>query len=372
MIAEDETGTITRIATIEPAHEALLRRWGLLEGWIAEDLGLLATLEGIRRAARDWEANDMAEAWLAHQGLRLAEARALDARPDLAAQLDGRDRAYLERCSAREAAAIAEHEQARTNELARTKAEAERAQAEADRATAQARYSRQLTRIIAAAAGVFALVAIAAAALGFIAKREAARAEESYRIARDAADSLVVDIAQGLRAVEGMPTASVRRILDTAKSVVERLVAAAPDDLDLGRSRVLMQRQFAINYAAIGDLAQALESGQASVTGARQILATRPNKDSMITLASSLLQVGQIDLQRGDADGARATANELLDLASNMASAGKDEVAADQITARARLLLSDIEIARGDIERGLEFGKSGGRDDPSTGRCGAV
>ena len=358
LIAEDEPGTITRVATIEPAHEALLRRWGLLEGWIAEDLGLLATLEGIRRAARDWEANGMAEAWLAHQGLRLVEARALDARPDLAAQLDGRDRAYLERCSAREAAAIAEREQARANELARAKAEAERAQAEADRATAQARYSRQLTRIIAAAAGVFALVAIAAAALGFIAKREATRAEESYRIARDAADSLVVDIAEGLRAVEGMPTASVRRILDTARGVVERLVAAAPDDLDLGSSRVLMQRQFAVNYAAIGDLARALEFGQASVAGARQILATRPNKDSMITLASSLLQVGQIDLQRGDADGARAAANESLDLASNMASAGKDEVAADQITARALLLLSDIEIARGDIERGLKSAKA--------------
>ena len=190
----------------------------------------------------------MAEGWLAHQGQRLAEAGTLDDRPDLAAQFEDRDRAYLEACSVREAAAAAERERARLNELARAKAEA-------DRATAQARYSQQLTNIIAAAAGVFALVAIAAAALGLVARREATRAEESYRIARDAADSLVVDIAQGLRAVEGMPTASVRRILDTAKGVVERLVEAAPDDLDLGMSRVLMQRQFAVNYVAIGDLA---------------------------------------------------------------------------------------------------------------------
>ena len=320
MIDEDETRTVTRVATIEPAHEALLRQWGLLEGWIAEDLGLLATLEGIRRAARDWEANGGADAWLAHQGLRLAEARTLDARPDLAAQLDGRDRAYLARCNAREVAAVAEREQARANELARAKAEAERAQAEADRSTAQARYSRQLTRLIAAAA-----------ALGLVAKREATRAEESYRIARDAADSLVVDIAQGLRAVEGMPTASVRRILDTAKGVIERLVAAAPDDPELGRSRVLMQRQFAVNYAVIGDLDQALDFGEASVAGARQILAARPNKDSMITLAYSRLQVGRVDELRGDAGGARAAATEALDLASKVASAGKDEIAAGQI-----------------------------------------
>jgi hypothetical protein len=31
-------------ATIEPAHEALLRQWGKLERWLAEDFGLLATL----------------------------------------------------------------------------------------------------------------------------------------------------------------------------------------------------------------------------------------------------------------------------------------------------------------------------------------
>ena len=29
--------------TIEPAHEALLRQWGLLQGWLKEDLAALAT-----------------------------------------------------------------------------------------------------------------------------------------------------------------------------------------------------------------------------------------------------------------------------------------------------------------------------------------
>jgi hypothetical protein len=43
--------------TIEPAHEALLRQWGLLRGWLEEDLGALTTLEGVKRAARDWAAN---------------------------------------------------------------------------------------------------------------------------------------------------------------------------------------------------------------------------------------------------------------------------------------------------------------------------
>jgi hypothetical protein len=45
-------GVETRVVTIEPAHEALLRQWGSLNDWLAEDFGLLTTLEGVRRRAR--------------------------------------------------------------------------------------------------------------------------------------------------------------------------------------------------------------------------------------------------------------------------------------------------------------------------------
>ncbi len=308
------TGASVRSVTVEPAHEALLRQWGLLEGWMAEDFGRLATLEGIKRAARDWESNATAEGWLAHQGLRLAEARALNSRPDLAAQLEPRDRAYLERCGAREAEFLAERERARANELARAKAEAERAQAEADRATELARHSRQLARVVGAAASVFAVIALVSVALGVVARREAARAEDSFQIARQAADSLVVEIAHGLRGVEGMPAASVRRILGSAKSVVERLASAAPDDLDLARSRVLMQRQFAINYSALGDLGGALDFAQRSVAGARQILASSADDKSKAMLGSSLLALARVRFLRGDTAAVRAAIDEAIDL----------------------------------------------------------
>lgn len=103
--AKDATGKEVYLATIEPAHEALLRQWGLLEGWLAEDFGLLATLEGVKRATRDWDANGQVEAWLAHQGQRLIEAQALNDRPDIAAKLEPTDHAYLTACRKKEAAA---------------------------------------------------------------------------------------------------------------------------------------------------------------------------------------------------------------------------------------------------------------------------
>jgi formylglycine-generating enzyme required for sulfatase activity len=93
--------------TIEPAHEALLRQWGLLQGWLAEDAGLLAVLEGVKRASRDWAANGKTAAWLTHTTGRLEAAERLRERPDLAANLEPTDREYLAACRKAEAAARA-------------------------------------------------------------------------------------------------------------------------------------------------------------------------------------------------------------------------------------------------------------------------
>ena len=90
--------------TIEPAHEALLRQWGLLQGWLEQDFGLLATLEGVRRAARDWAANNKDAAWLNHAGSRLEEAERLKARADLAPLIATPEREYLAACRNKEAA----------------------------------------------------------------------------------------------------------------------------------------------------------------------------------------------------------------------------------------------------------------------------
>jgi formylglycine-generating enzyme required for sulfatase activity len=98
-----DVNTQTGEATIEPAHEALLRQWGLLEGWLTEDAGLLAVLEGVKRAGRDWAANNRNRAWLSHQTDRLAAAERLSARPDLAANLEPTERDYIAACRKAEA-----------------------------------------------------------------------------------------------------------------------------------------------------------------------------------------------------------------------------------------------------------------------------
>jgi formylglycine-generating enzyme required for sulfatase activity len=87
-------------AVIEPSHEALLRQWGTLGGWLAEDAALLSVLDGVRRASRDWAANAKDPAWLTHGESRLAAAEKLRARPDLASGLEPTDWEYLAACRA--------------------------------------------------------------------------------------------------------------------------------------------------------------------------------------------------------------------------------------------------------------------------------
>jgi formylglycine-generating enzyme required for sulfatase activity len=91
-------------AIIEPAHEALLRQWGLLGGWLAEDAGFLGVLDGVKRASRDWAANAKDAAWLTHATGRLTAAERLRDRPDLASGLEPTDWEYLAECRKHEQA----------------------------------------------------------------------------------------------------------------------------------------------------------------------------------------------------------------------------------------------------------------------------
>jgi hypothetical protein len=76
------------------------------------------------------------------------------------------------------------------------------------------------------------------------AKTERDNAERNFRLAQKTADSLVMDIARGLRDVQGMSADSVRTILDTAKGTLEQLAASSADDLSLQRSRAVMMEAF--------------------------------------------------------------------------------------------------------------------------------
>ena len=136
--------------TIEPAHEALLRQWGLLKGWLNEDFAQLAALEAVRRATRDWLANDRSPDWLAHTAGRLEDAERLKARPDLAAKMGHAEADYLTACR----------------------------DAETQRKERELRQAKKLTRAIAMGLIAAMILAAVAAGFGYYGFQKAKEAEE--------------------------------------------------------------------------------------------------------------------------------------------------------------------------------------------------
>ena len=75
-LAAETPGEAAEAATLEVAHEALLRRWPTLADLLAEDRDALLLLDGVLSAAADWDKANAARKpdFLAHRGSRLADA----------------------------------------------------------------------------------------------------------------------------------------------------------------------------------------------------------------------------------------------------------------------------------------------------------
>jgi WD40 repeat protein len=121
LAAQTEGAAAVETATLEVAHEALLRRWPTLAELLAEDRDALLLLDGVLLAAADWEKAESQHKpdFLAHRGSRLAEALTLAARGGDWEREIAPARAYLAACQAREAAEREEKEAALAREQAR-------------------------------------------------------------------------------------------------------------------------------------------------------------------------------------------------------------------------------------------------------------
>jgi WD40 repeat protein len=148
LAAQLRGGAAVDTATLEVAHEALLRRWPTLADLLAEDRDALLLLDGALSAAADWEKAEAERKpdFLAHRGSRLADALTLASRdPDWAREI-APARTYLAACQARETAEREEKEAA----LAREKSRLAEIAAAQERTSRLQRRTRWVLSIIAA------------------------------------------------------------------------------------------------------------------------------------------------------------------------------------------------------------------------------
>ena len=178
----DATTLKARAATIEVAHEALLRRWPTLADLMREDRDALLLLDGVLVAAADWEKAEAARKldFLSHRGSRLSDAQALASRGADWGREIAPASAYLAACAQRETAEREEKEAALAREKERL----------AEIAAGQARTGRLQRAARWAFAAVAAVILIAGGTVGWLqwdkarqlARQEAALAESRQQL----------------------------------------------------------------------------------------------------------------------------------------------------------------------------------------------
>lgn len=146
----------SRSATVEVAHEALIRQWGTLRGWLAESRDDVRTQRRVSAIAEDWRNNNYDNSYLV-RGSRLQQFEAWRNRTRLA--LNDLERQYLQAC-------IDQHQRMEAKEAERRNREIE-----------LERRSRDRLRALVMVMSVAAVVSFVLAIFAFSQQQEAQSAQ---------------------------------------------------------------------------------------------------------------------------------------------------------------------------------------------------
>ena len=126
------------------------------------------------------------------------------------------------------------------------------------------------------------------------------QAERNFAVAKQGADALVFDIAQGLRDVEGMAPRPCARS-SRAENSIAKLVEGSGENKELLLSQAAMLSEFADTYAAQGDTAKRDESARKSLAIIKQLSTNDPsNLLLQANLAIAYEKVGSTLWSAGD------------------------------------------------------------------------
>ena len=207
--------------TVEVTHEALIREWPRLRGWVDEDRAALRQSRRLTQAAAEWEAAGRTEGFL----LRGARLDALAALTGSHVTLTEAERDFL--------AASIEARQARRRaeiETARKLAETERQRA--DEQAAHARGLRQRAALLAGALALAVLLAVAALLLGRQANANADARATASAVAEEQRDIAVAKEREALESVSLSLAANARQALEAGDQPLALLLALAANEID--------------------------------------------------------------------------------------------------------------------------------------------
>jgi tetratricopeptide (TPR) repeat protein len=321
-----DTGEERVEITIEPAHEALLRQWGLLRGWLEEDFAALATLEGVKRAARDWAANGRREDWLNHAGDRLDDAEKVAARHDLAGDLTADAHDYLRECRQRQQAEQA----ARLERLEREREEQQRRLQDAQRLAVANRRTARRTGI-----GLFAALVLMGLAVwqwreadnaAREAKAQRDRAEQIFGLAVNETDAIVAQTSSQLKDLVGVSRTGIRSILAVIEEQFDNMVRIDADSPRLKLSRAKMLSAFVDIYDELGEMTEAVRRANQCATIMRPLASAQAKNPEMLEgLGLCLEKLGYSAILHGDVAEAPEAYRESIGLRRQVLAASPED-----------------------------------------------
>ena len=125
-------------------------------------------------------------------------------------------------------------------------------------------------------------------------------AQRNFDAAKSTIDFVVLDIAQGLKDVEGMRAETVRRILGRAEKAVDTLASETGNDPEVRQSQGEMYGLFSENYSRVGATDLAVSYAQKGIDIDRSLITNQPdNVTSQIDLAAALGGLGDALVTKG-------------------------------------------------------------------------
>ncbi len=212
------------------------------------------------------------------------------------------------------------------------------------------RFSRRAQRLRQRAwvvgSGLVAVVALGLAGLAEISRR---RADDALQAARATANTLVSDLATGLRDKVGMPVTLVRSILEPALALQDRLISSGGVSPALRADQSHALALMTVTLLRVGDTQGALKTATRSRDIAAALQRAAPNSPPLRSqLSESLRAVALAEEKSGDLSAARAAVVQRVTVArQNIGSPPQAQASHELLDAL--IMLGQAESATDDV-----------------------
>jgi tetratricopeptide (TPR) repeat protein len=307
---------------IEVAHEALLREWPALHGWLEADREFLIGKDQLTEHIANWRnarPGQKDEALLS--GLNLTRARQW----------------------------LIERQSQDFNSEEREFIAASMARAEA---TIRRRRSLSIgaTCVLLLISGVAAWEYFQAehrrseAALAAVARSSA---ESRLGAVRQSAEELLKLTVSELRLIRGIPAATIKLVLEAAKKSFDKLTSAIGDDPIFKKYRAEMMSEFGVTYVYSSDWSQAFSAYEESLQIYYSLAAKDPDEITWQRgIADQIEHIGEVRQQQGRIESAMESFQRALDIRLPLAEREPDNALSRRDLASSYYNIGEIQMLR--------------------------